>query len=203
MSEVAGPDPATPARGWCGTPALLATVEELLGEQVYAWQMGVNCKAFAGDVVLASGLSGVPRGRPHPGAAHGQRPDLPRRGHDVNSPLMLVPGSHRYTGEMPEASDQGTSYTFRYSGVATIARQVAEAGIVVPTGAPGSVIFMHVNTLHGSTANLSPWSRRLVTVTFNAFSNKATSPSVRPAHIVPDDRDAPPLTPLGRDCLLA
>jgi ectoine hydroxylase len=32
-------------------PALLATVEELLGEQVYAWQMGVNCKAaFAGDV---------------------------------------------------------------------------------------------------------------------------------------------------------
>jgi ectoine hydroxylase len=73
----------------------------------------------------------------------------------------------------------------------------------VPTGAAGSVIFMNVNTLHGSTANLSPWSRRLITLTFNAISNKATSPSARPAHIVPDDRDVPPLTPLGRDCLVA
>lgn len=186
-------------------PALLATVEELLGEQVYAWQMGVNCKAaFAGDVWFWH--------QDYPAYLEDDHIPAPRMVNalifldevtTLNSPLMLVPGSHRYTGEMPEASDQGTSYTFRYSGVATIEQQVAEAGIVVPTGAPGSVIFMHVNTLHGSTANLSPWSRRLVTLTFNAFSNKATSPSVRPAHIVPDDRDAPPLTPLGRDCLLA
>ena len=186
-------------------PALLATVEELLGEQVYAWQMGVNCKAaFAGDVWFWH--------QDYPAYLEDDHIPAPRMVNalifldevtTLNSPLMLVPGSHRYTGEMPEVSDQGTSYTFRYSGAATIARQVAEAGIVVPTGAPGSVIFMHVNTLHGSTANLSPWSRRLVTLTFNAFSNKATSPSVRPAHIVPDDRDAPPLTPLGRDCLLA
>jgi ectoine hydroxylase len=31
-------------------PALLGGVEALLGEPVYAWQMGINCKAaFAGD----------------------------------------------------------------------------------------------------------------------------------------------------------
>jgi ectoine hydroxylase len=186
-------------------PALLATVEDLLGEQVYAWQLGVNCKAaFAGDVWFWH--------QDYPAYLEDDHIPAPRMVNalifldevtTLNSPLMLVPGSHRYTGEMPEAGDQGTSYTFRYSGVATVQQQVAEGGIVVPTGAPGSVIFMHVNTLHGSTANLSPWSRRLVTLTFNAFSNKATSPSVRPAHIVPDDRDVPPLTPLGRDCLLA
>jgi L-proline 4-hydroxylase len=186
-------------------PALLATVEALLGEQVYAWQLGVNCKAaFAGDVWFWH--------QDYPAYLEDDHIPAPRMVNalifldevtTLNSPLMLVPGSHRYTGEMPEAGDQGTSYTFRYSGVATVQQQVAEGGIVVPTGAPGSVIFMHVNTLHGSTANLSPWSRRLVTLTFNAFSNKATSPSVRPAHIVPDDRDVPPLTPLGRDCLLA
>jgi ectoine hydroxylase len=186
-------------------PALLAAVEELLGEQVYAWQMGINCKAaFAGDVWFWH--------QDYPAYLEDDHIPEPRMVNaliflddvtQLNSPLMLVPGSHRYRDEMPEASDQGTSYTFRYSGVETIKQQVAQAGIEVPTGAAGSVIFMNVNALHGSTANLSPWSRRLITLTFNAFSNKATSPSARPPHIVPDDRDVPPLTPLGRDCLVA
>jgi ectoine hydroxylase len=186
-------------------PALLATVEELLGEQVYAWQMGVNCKAaFAGDVWFWH--------QDYPAYLEDDHIPEPRMVNalifldevsSLNSPLMLVPGSHRYRDELPEASDQGTSYTFRYSGVETIKQQVAKAGIEVPTGPAGSVIFMNVNTLHGSTANLSPWPRRLITLTFNAFSNKATSPSTRPAHIVPDDRHVLPLTPLGRDCLVA
>jgi ectoine hydroxylase len=186
-------------------PALLTAVEELLGEQVYAWQMGINCKAaFAGDVWFWH--------QDYPAYLEDDHIPEPRMVNalifldevtSLNSPLMLVPGSHRYRDEMPEASDHGTSYAFRYSGLETIKQQVAESGIDVPTGAAGSVIFMNVNTLHGSTANLSPWSRRLITLTFNAHSNKATSPSTRPAHIVPDDRDVPPLTPLGSDCLLA
>jgi ectoine hydroxylase len=186
-------------------PALLAAVEGLLGEQAYAWQMGINCKAaFAGDVWFWH--------QDYPAYLEDDHIPEPRMVNalifldevtSLNSPLMLVPGSHRYRDEMPEVSDQGTSYTFRYSGVETIKQQVAKAGIDVPTGAAGSVILMNVNTLHGSTANLSPWSRRLITLTFNAFSNKATSPSTRPAHIVPDDRDVPPLTPLGGDCLMA
>jgi ectoine hydroxylase len=167
--------------------------------------MGINCKAaFAGDVWFWH--------QDYPAYLEDDHIPEPRMVNalifldevtSLNSPLMLVPGSHRYRDEMPEVSDQGTSYTFRYSGVETIKQQVAKAGIDVPTGAAGSVILMNVNTLHGSTANLSPWSRRLITLTFNAFSNKATSPSTRPAHIVPDDRDVPPLTPLGGDCLMA
>ena len=102
-------------------PALLATVEELLGEQVYALQMGVNCKAaFAGDVWFWH--------QDYPAYLEDDHIPAPRMVNalifldevtTLNSPLMLVPGSHRYTGEMPEVSDQGTSYTFRYSGVAT------------------------------------------------------------------------------------
>jgi ectoine hydroxylase len=80
---------------------------------------------------------------------------------------------------------------------------VHEGGILAPTGPAGSTIFMNVNTLHGSTANMSPWPRRLITLTYNAMSNKATSPSVRPRHIVHDDRDLPALTPLATDCLVA
>jgi hypothetical protein len=40
-----------------------------------------------------------------------------------------------------------------------------------------------------------------MTLTYNAFSNKATSPSIRPRHIVYEDRDLPPVKALGRDCL--
>jgi len=186
-------------------PALLQTVEALLGEQVYAFQMGVNCKAaFGGDVWFWH--------QDYPAYLEDDHIPQPRMVNalifldevtTLNSPLMLVPGSHRHVEELPAATDQGTSYTFRYSTPDLIKARAAEAGIVVPTGPAGSVIFMNVNALHGSTANLSPWSRRLVTLTFNAFSNKATSRSVRPAHIVPDDRDVPPLTALGADCLLA
>ncbi len=185
-------------------PALLATVEALLGEQVYAFQMGVNCKAaFAGDVWFWH--------QDYPAYLEDDHIPTPRMVNALifldevsmlNSPLMIVPGSHAAAERMPAESDQGTSYTFRYSGLDLVREEVAARGIEVPTGPPGSVIFMHVNALHGSTANLSPWPRRLITLTFNALSNKATARSVRPAHIVPDDRDAGPLLPLDARCLL-
>lgn len=120
-----------------------------------------------------------------------------------NAPLMLVPGSHRHVPEQPIVSDQGTSYSFRYAQQHTVATLVEQSGISAPIGPAGSAIFMNVNTLHGSTANMSPWPRCLVTLTYNAMSNKATRPSVRAQHIVYDDRDLPALTPLAPDCLLA
>lgn len=185
-------------------PLLLAAVEELLGERIYAWQMGINCKAaFNGDVWFWH--------QDYPAYREDDHIPEPRMVNalifldDVNhhnSPLMLVPGSHRLTSDLPDPSDQGTSYTFRYTSPEVIKEEVRRAGIVAPIGPAGSVIFMNVNVLHGSTANLSPWSRRLITLTYNAMSNKATSPSARPRHIVYDDRDLPALDPLPRDCLL-
>lgn len=185
-------------------PLLLDAAEALLGDKVYVFQMGVNCEAaFSGDVWFWH--------QDYP--AYRQDDHIPRprmvntlifldEVTHLNSPLMLVPGSHRLTTDLPEESDKGTSYAFRYTGNRVIEDQVRAAGIVAPTGPAGSVIFMHVNTLHGSTANLSPWSRRLVTLTYNAISNKATSPSVRPRHIVYDDSALPPLSALGKECLV-
>lgn len=185
-------------------PLLLEAAEALLGDKVYVFQMGINCKAaFSGDVWFWH--------QDYP--AYRQDDHIPRprmvntlifldEVTHLNSPLMLVPGSHKLTSDLPEASDKGTSYSFRYTGNEVIEDQVRAAGIVAPTGPAGSVIFMHVNTLHGSTANLSPWSRRLVTLTYNAISNKATSPSVRPRHIVYDDSALAPLSALGPDCLV-
>ncbi len=185
-------------------PALLGAAQALLGEGVYVFQMGVNCKAaFSGDVWFWH--------QDYPAYRKDDHIPAPRMVNtlifldevtSLNSPLMLVPGSHKLATAAPEDSDKGTSYTFRYADRETVEDEVRAAGIVAPMGPAGSVIFMHVNMLHGSTANLSPWSRRMVTLTYNAMSNKATSRSVRPRHIVLDDRDAAALVALPHDCLL-
>ncbi|MCG7626076.1 phytanoyl-CoA dioxygenase family protein [Epibacterium sp. Ofav1-8] len=185
-------------------PDLLDRATALLGEDVYAWQMGINCKqAFNGDIWFWH--------QDYPAYFIDDHIPTPRMVNvlifldDVNphnGPLMMVPGSHRYEDKNPQAADEGTSYTFRYTDRAVIEAEVRRGGIEAPTGPAGSVIFMDVNTLHGSAANLSPWPRRLITLTMNAISNTSTTPSVRPRHIVPDDRDATPLQPLKSTSLL-
>lgn len=184
-------------------PTLLAAAEELLGDQVYVFQMGVNNKAsFNGDVWFWH--------QDYPGYYYDDHIPTPNMVNTLifldevsalNGPLMVVPGSYRHVPERPEVSDKGTSYSFRYADNATVTDLVSVGGIVAPTGPPGSTIFMHVNTLHGSTANLSPWPRRMITLTYNAMSNKATGPSTRPKHIVYDDRLLGPLVALHANCL--
>lgn len=184
-------------------PKLVKAAEEILGERVYVFQSGLNCKAaFNGDVWFWH--------QDYPAYQRDDHIPEPRMVNaliffdDINSmngPLMIVPGSHLMTADMPENSDQGTSYSFRYTGKDVIEEQVRKLGCVAPTGPAGSVNFMNVNALHGSAGNLSPWSRRMMTLTFNAFSNKATSPSIRPKHIVYDDSALPPLEAMGSDCL--
>ncbi len=185
-------------------PVLLEAARTLLDDDVYVFQLGVNCKAaFTGDAWFWH--------QDYPGYREDDHISEPRMVNTLifldevlttNGPLMLVPGSHRHVAPTPEVSDGGTSYSFRYADTDTIKQQVSEGGVVAPTGPAGSVIFMNVNTLHGSTANMSPWPRRMITVTFNALSNKATSPSVRPRHIVDDDRDATALVPMAASCLI-
>jgi ectoine hydroxylase len=120
-----------------------------------------------------------------------------------NGGLMIVPGSHKLADDTPEESTQGTSYKLRYTGNDVIQREVERGGVVAPMGPAGSVIFMNPNCLHGSNANLSPWSRRLITLTYNAISNKATRPTTRSRDIVMDDTDTRALEALADDCLLA
>jgi ectoine hydroxylase len=184
-------------------PKLVAAARELLDDDVYVFQMGVNNKAsFNGDVWFWH--------QDYPGYFHDDHIPTPTMVNtlifldDVNTmngPLMVVPGSFRHVPQRPEVSDKGTSYSFRYADPETVTNLVAEGGITAPTGPAGSVIFMHVNTLHGSTANLSPWPRRMITLTYNAMSNKATSRSTRPSYIVYDDSELAAVLPLSADCL--
>ena len=184
-------------------PALVDAARALLEGDVYVWQSGVNCKAaFDGDAWFWH--------QDYPAYRRDDHIPAPRMVNALvffdevsalNGPLMLVPGSQALTDDLPEPSSGGTSYAFRYTGRAVIEAEIRRRGVEAPIGPAGSVIFMNVNVLHGSAGNLSPWPRRMMTLTYNAFANKATAPSLRPRHIVPDDRDVPPLVPLGADCL--
>jgi ectoine hydroxylase len=186
-------------------PRLLNTVEELLDDEVYAFQLLVNCKAaFNGDIWFWH--QDYPTYRADDFIPQCRMVNtlifLDEVTH-LNGGLMIVPGSHLLQSDTPDESTQGTSYKLRYTGRDVIEREVERGGIVAPTGPAGSVIFMSPNALHGSGANLSPWPRRLITLTYNAMTNKATRPTVRSRDIVLDDTDVPALEALGDDCLLA
>jgi len=185
-------------------PLLLGTVEELLGEPVYVFQLVVNNKApFNGDMWYWH--QDYPTYRADDHIAECRMVNALIFLDEVtqfNGPLMVVPGSHRMESEWPDESTQGTSYKIRYSGTGVIEAEVQRGGIVAPTGPAGSVIFMHPNVLHASGSNLSPWRRRVISLTYNAVSNKATAPTTRSRDVVPDDTKVTALEALGDDCLL-
>lgn len=186
-------------------PRVLGTVEDLLGEPVYVFQLVVNDKApFNGDMWYWH--QDYPTYRADDHIAECRMVNALIFLDEVtqfNGPLMVVPGSHRMDSEWPDESTQGTSYKIRYSGTGVNEAEVQRGGIVAPTGPAGSVMFMHPNVLHGSGSNLSPWRRRMISLTYNAISNTATSPTIRSRDIVPDDSTASALEVLGDDCLLA
>lgn len=186
-------------------PRVLGTVEALLGEPAYVFQLVVNNKApFNGDMWYWH--QDYPTYRADDHIAECRMVNVLIFLDDVtqfNGPLMMVPGSHRMESEWPDESTQGTSYKIRYSGTGVIEEEVMRGGIVAPTGPAGSVMFMHPNVLHASGSNLSPWRRRMISLTYNAISNKATAPTTRSRDVVPDDSGATALVALGDDCLVA
>ena len=185
-------------------PRVLGVVEDLLVEPVYVFQLVVNNKApFNGDIWYWHQDYPTYRADDHiPECRMVNVLIFLDEVTQFNGPLMVVPGSHRMESELPDESTQGTSYKIRYSGTGVIEAEVRRGGIVAPTGPAGSVMFMHPNLLHGSGSNLSPWRRRLISLTYNALSNKATAPTVRSRDIVPDDSTVQALEALGDDCLL-
>ena len=54
------------------------------------------------------------------------------------------------------------------------AERDGKPGIVAPTGKPGSVLMFHGNLVHASPPNITPYPRKIVYVTFCAFSNHIT-----------------------------
>ena len=183
-------------------PRLIEPVEQLFGEPLYMHQFKVNAKAaFEGDVWQWHqdyGTWARDDGMPEPRAMNISvflDEVMP-----INGPLMFIPRSHKF-GVLPAGHDEATtSYPLWTLDNDTITRLVDAAGIVAPTGGPGTVLMFHGNLVHGSTANITPYGRTIVYMTLCAVSNHIRKPT-RPEWIA--HRDFTPIAPVADDALLA
>src|ERR1043166_6344165 len=181
-------------------PRLVAPLEQLFGEQLYVHQFKLNAKAaFEGDVWQWHqdyGTWARDDGMPQPRAmniAVFLDEVMP-----INGPLMIIPKSHKY-GTLAAGHDKlTTSYPLWTLVNETVTRLVAEAGIVAPTGKPGSLLMFHGNIVHASPPNITPYPRKIVYLTLCAVSNHITK-FTRPEWIA--HRDFAPIEPVPDDAL--
>ena len=173
-------------------PALLTPAEQMLGTRAYVYQARVNFNSgFAGagwgwhqDFNQLHRFDGL------------QMPNALLAGvyldeiNACNAPLMVIPKSHKCGHiNIPDRMEIGND---------VVADMVREGGIEALMGPPGTVVFLHANTVHGSAPNMTPWERRICYMLYNSVENTTIS------HPRGDFRcrtDFTPLTPLHDTCL--
>jgi len=182
-------------------PRMVEPIMQIFGEAVYMHQFKINGKmAFDGDVWQWHQDYGTwlrDDDMPQPRAMNVAI--FLDEVNEFNGPLMFIPGSHTL-GVIDAAHDLATtSYPLWTIADDTIAKLVAQGGIVAPKGPPGSMILFHSCLVHASTSNLSPWNRVSVYLSLCAVSNHIRR-FKRPEYIA--HRDFAPLDCLPDDCLL-
>jgi len=123
---------------------------------------------------------------------------------DLNAPLLAVPGSHREglvsTAQVdPSSPDFEQVSKYRYDITPdTMARLVDTYGLETITAPAGSVLFMDMTVVHGSSVNISPLRRLLLYINVCPVDNRGES-FERPEYYAA--RDFSPIEPLDDDCL--
>lgn len=188
-------------------PKLVAICEQLLGKSVYVHQSRVNAKQTGGAIVnwhqdfgTYHRVDGVPR------------PDgimiavFLNDVSDYNAPLMAVPGSH-VEGVVSEASteteaeDRDRASKYRYDiTMERMSQLIDRYGLEHITGPAGSVVFMNMQVVHGSTVNITPLRRVILYLNVCTVDNCGTT-FRRPEYLAA--RDFNPLQPAAENCLTA
>jgi ectoine hydroxylase len=165
-------------------PRLAGIARQLLGDAVYVSQSRLNYKPgfrakefyWHSDFETWHVEDGMPRMR-----ALSISVTLTDN-FETNGPLMVIPGSHRTfvtcVGETPD-DHYKSSLKQQDIGVpddASLARLVAEGGIVSTAGKAGSLVVFDCNLMHGSNGNITPLPRSNAFFAFNAMSNAAVEP---------------------------
>lgn len=206
-------------------PILVGPARQLLDSEVYIYQFKINAKAaFDGDVwdwhqdyIFWRKEDGMPSARVVNAAIF--LDDVT----EFNGPLYLIPGSHREGMIDVAAADVLASYAreqvgayggspewvtnltakIKYSvGKPDVLRLAARYGIAAPKGPSGSVLYFDSNLVHASPANISPFDRTIVYVTYNSVANlPRLGEDARPEFLV--GRDFRAIEPVGRDALLS
>ncbi len=182
-------------------PRMVEPAMQLFGEGVYMHQFKINGKmAFEGDVWQWHQDYGTWKADDLMPEARAMNVAIfLDEVNEFNGPLMFIPGSHKQ-GALPAGHDtRTTSYPLWTIDHSTIAKLVAQGGIVAPKGPAGSMILFHGCLVHASTSNLSPWNRVSVYLSLCAVSNHIRR-FKRPEYIA--HRDFTPIGMLPDDCLL-
>jgi len=117
----------------------------------------------------------------------------------AQSPLMVVPGTHRlgYLESIQPDTDAGGAAVYNLDR-RVFEEVVGERGIEPLIGDAGSVAFIHCNLIHGSANNVSPWRRGIMYLNYNAVSNACTDHSRAWCQC---NRDVTPLEPVEDEAL--
>ncbi len=186
-------------------PKIVGMAEQLLGKQIYVHQSRVNAKQTGGAIVdwhqdfgTYHRVDGVPR------------PDgimiaiFLDDCTDCNAPLMAVPGSQTEgvvsearVNDQAEDKDHAAKYRYDITGE-TMARIIDKHGIETITGPKGSVVFMNMQVVHGSTVNITPLRRVILYLNVCTVDNRGEA-FRRPEYLAARNFD--PIQPLPADCL--
>ena len=101
---------------------------------------------------------------------------------ELNGPLMLIPGSHKWfiptVGATPSHNwdESLKAQTIGIPSSEHLRQLTRRGGLAAPKGPAGSVILFECNTLHASANNLSPWRRSNLFFVYNSIENKLARP---------------------------
>jgi ectoine hydroxylase len=194
---------------------LLAPVTDVLRSPAYVYQFKIHFKAaFSGDVwkwhqdyIYWRDEDGMPEPRAVNVALF--LDDVT----EFNGPIIAVPHSHTCgvieveaavapTATGPPADWQRhVSANLPYTlDTSTVRRLASRHGLVSIKGEPGTVVLFHPNLAHASAANMSPYGRRTILITYNSTANIPVGTGERrPEFLV--SHDTRPLSPLADDLL--
>jgi ectoine hydroxylase len=188
-------------------PALVAAAKGILGKGFFVHQSRVNVKQTNGSIVkwhqdfgTYHRVDGLPR------------PDGIMIGvfldeiNPCNAPLLAIPGSHK-RGIVSEAALDPSSDDFenvsryRYDiSPDTITNLTDQFGMEAIMGPPGSVVFMDMTVVHGSTVNITPLRRVILYLNVSAVDNCGETYE-RPEYYAARDFSA--IQPGDENCLRA
>ena len=103
---------------------------------------------------------------------------------EFNGPIFLVPRSHKESkigygigGRQQVLCSSDIEWTQNTTDIKyPVGRKIAkdliiENGMDIPKGKAGGVLFFHVDCVHGSTNNISPFKRDILILTYNRVDN--------------------------------
>jgi ectoine hydroxylase-related dioxygenase (phytanoyl-CoA dioxygenase family) len=162
----------------CRHPRVAGLMQELLGLPLYLYHSKLAFKApFTGSVQYWHQDFGYWQDY-HPRPDMGSVMIMLDEHTEDNACLQLLAGSHRggvveHELEMRVSTGDGQR-RIPVSAMPELARRYPRVKV---TGAPGTVLAWHSNTIHGSSHNLSENPRRALIVAFNAVGNQSAQPA--------------------------